>query len=332
MGPDMKKHVRINFVDFWKGFDPTDNMITRRLAPFYELEFCDDPDFLFVSAFGHEHLKHRGVKILYMGENLVPDFNLFDYALGFDRLSFGDRYIRYPNYCFRFASLQSRLKGFVGEPVETRDFCNVVISNGHADECRGRMFELLNAYRPVKSGGRWRNNIGGRVSDKLAFEGGFKFTLAFENTAAPGYVTEKILEAFAGGTVPIYWGAPDVTKDFNPDAFFNCNDYATLEEAVEGIKALDADDAAYARMLAAPVFREDSEGLALMRDDPLVGFLRHILDQSPAAARRRNDMGCAGKCYREDLRFQTAVEDFMSRRCRHLKQILKRRVVKGRWT
>ncbi|CAJ99309.1 alpha (1,3)-fucosyltransferase fragment 2 [Helicobacter acinonychis str. Sheeba] len=34
----------------------------------------------------------------YTGENEVPNFNLFDYAIGFDGLDFKERYLRMPLY------------------------------------------------------------------------------------------------------------------------------------------------------------------------------------------------------------------------------------------
>ena len=48
---------------------------------------------------------------------------------------------------------------------------------------------------------------------------------AFENTYAPGYTTEKIMDAFASGCVPIYYGDPLVVQDFNPDSFINAHDF-----------------------------------------------------------------------------------------------------------
>ena len=40
----------------------------------------------------------------------------------------------------------------------------------------------------------------------------FRFAMAFENANVSGYVTEKIVNAFLAGAIPIYWGHPDVFK------------------------------------------------------------------------------------------------------------------------
>ena len=38
------------------------------------------------------------VKIFYTQENLCPDFNYADYAIGFDNIEFEDRYLQFPIY------------------------------------------------------------------------------------------------------------------------------------------------------------------------------------------------------------------------------------------
>lgn len=56
----------------------------------------------------------------------------------------------------------------------------------------------------------------------------YKFTITMENTAEKGYITEKIVNGLAAGSVPIYFGAPDVTKYFNEDRFINCDVNTTV--------------------------------------------------------------------------------------------------------
>ena len=51
-------------------------------------------------------------------------------------------------------------------------------------------------------------------------------------------------------SIPIYWGNPLVTKDFNPKAFINCNDYDNdFDAVIERIKELDNDPDKYLAML-----------------------------------------------------------------------------------
>lgn len=45
----------------------------------------------------------------------------------------------------------------------------------------------------------------------------YMFSIAMENARYPGNFTEKILDCFATGTIPIYSGDPQIDKVFNPD-------------------------------------------------------------------------------------------------------------------
>ena len=41
------------------------------------------------------------------------------------------------------------------------------------------------------------------------------FSVAIENTLYKGYFTEKVLDCFATGTVPVYLGAEDISSYFD---------------------------------------------------------------------------------------------------------------------
>lgn len=63
-------------------------------------------------------------------------------------------------------------------------------------------------------GGAWPKDLPswhGRCGDKIAVASRYRYALVMESQRQPGYVTEKLLDAFAAGAVPIYWGAPDVS-------------------------------------------------------------------------------------------------------------------------
>jgi len=98
------------------------------------------------------------------------------------------------------------------------------------------------------------NNVGGRVRDKLAFLSAYKFTIAFENSSYPGYITEKILEALVAGTLPIYWGNPMAARDFNPQCFINCHDFEDFDAVIDHVSNVDRDDDLYHQYMTAPIF------------------------------------------------------------------------------
>lgn len=290
----MKKKIKIDFVDFWPDLIKENNFFTDILEKYYDIEISSDPDYVFCSYFDNKHLNYRNcVKIFFIGENMVPDFNLYDYAMGFHYISFEDRYLRLPLYALytQHYDLFYKKHTYSDEYyLSKKKFCNCVISNPYpfADRRRDKMYEALSKYKPVGSGGRYNNNVGGPVKDKISFEKEYKFSLSFENSYSPGYTTEKIVESFAGDTIPIYWGNPRIAEEFNPDSFINCHDFPSLNAVVERVKEIDNDDELFLKMIKAPALNENSLASKYMRDGYADDFLRNIFDQDPKDAIRRN--------------------------------------------
>jgi len=52
----------------------------------------------------------------------------------------------------------------------------------------------------------------------------YMFSVAIENASYETYFTEKIQDCFATGTIPIYYGFPDIGKFFNRDGVIFLND------------------------------------------------------------------------------------------------------------
>ena len=271
--------------------------ILRAVLPFitdhYDLEITQDrdADYVFHSCFGNEVLKYSGIRIFVTGEYVTPNFNTSDYALAFDHLDFGDRYCRLPLIkLFRDAYDTLCAPRPPGETVAAQKtgFCAYVMSNtkNSASE-REQFVDALNIYKPVALGGKWRNNVGGPVEDKTAFQSAYKFVLAIENHSAPGYLTEKFAQAAQSNAVPIYWGDPTITDYLNPKAFINAHDFDSNEELVEYIKKIDQDNQAYCAMLEEP-WLPDQQEPEVWKDSTFAAFLSNIFDQPQEEAYRRN--------------------------------------------
>jgi len=251
----MKQTVRINFSDFWhpdtleaKLNNPLYTLLSKR----FDLEICDQPDFLLFSCFGVNFIRHKGVRIFYTGENVRPNYSLCDWAFGFD-YSDDPRHMRLPYYVWHDLSALQQPRDVETLLAHKTRFCAFVYSNAKA-RYRLKFLDKLSRYKPVDCGGKVRNNIGYLVPNKVAFLQTYKFNIAFENESYPGYTTEKLPEALLGNTVPIYWGNPLVNREFNSAAFVNSHDFRTLDQVVEFVVELDKNDALYRRYLAAPAF------------------------------------------------------------------------------
>jgi len=281
------KPVRVRFVDFWGVFDPENNLLTeglRRLAP---IELTNgDYDILFFGDDGarlHRQLP-AGTKVYFAVENRLPNFRQCDFAFTF-HFSDDERVCRLPYYVLRSGDPRRLIKQeeqIDAVLAEQRGFCSAVISNANPRRTRRRLdfFRRLQARRPIASGGRALNNIGGPVADKIAFLRQYRFNLAFENDAYPGYTTEKLFDAMAAQTVPIYWGNPRVTEDFNTDSFIDVSRFSSDEAALDHILEVAEDRATYERYLRAPYFHENRPS-PYYSVDRLLPFLERILRHRP---------------------------------------------------
>jgi len=108
----------------------------------------------------------------------------------------------------------------------------------------------------------------------------YRFTLAFENSIARDYVTEKFFDPLIAGSVPIVLGAPDVA-DYAPapGSYLDVADFEGPAALARRIRELCADEAAYASMLAwktrgfSPAF---GAMLAANRGDPFLRLAKKL--------------------------------------------------------
>ncbi len=267
------------------------------LKKYYDVEVSDSPDYIFYYESTYEYLNYKCIRIFNTGENVSPDFNLCDYACGIDYMEFGDRYYRLPPYFvatfyskkdlelskdFDFENPKSFTSSDLTKKVE---FCSFVYSNYLADDRRKILLDKINDYKKVNSGGKYLNNIGGPVQNKLEFELNHKFSMAIENSCRDGYTTDRIINSLIANTIPIYWGNPAIGKEFNTKRFINCHEYNSFDEVVQRIKEIDNDDELYLKIINEPIFAEGYTFTKQLEGFEL--FLRNIFDQPLEQAKRR---------------------------------------------
>jgi hypothetical protein len=63
----------------------------------------------------------------------------------------------------------------------------------------------------------------------------YRFSIEIENSYLDNYFTEKLLDCFATGTIPIYWGCPNVGEHFNSEGIIQ---FTTEEELLDIINNL----------------------------------------------------------------------------------------------
>jgi len=252
----MKKKIKIEFCDWWSGFDKTNNYFYNLLKEEFDVIITDNPDYLFFSVFGSKHLQYKCKKIFYTGENVAPPLHYCDYSFSFDYID-DNRNYRLPHYLLYDGYYELQRPKIINESLANRKFCNFIVSNGACQE-RNQFYNELSKYKKVDSGGRFANNIGYAVDNKLKFQSEYKFSIAFENNAYrpqfPGYTTEKIMEPMTVNSVPIYWGNPEIGKEFNTKSFINVYDFNSIDDVINYIEYLDNNDKKYLELLNQPWF------------------------------------------------------------------------------
>jgi hypothetical protein len=56
------------------------------------------------------------------------------------------------------------------------------------------------------------------------------FNISFENNDVIGWITEKIVNSYLAGCIPIYWGPDDIYKYFNKNSFINAKNFNSYED------------------------------------------------------------------------------------------------------
>lgn len=291
------KKIKIKICGYDSADVIADHFIFKTLSKYYDVELSEDPDYVFYHESNYEYLKYDCVRIFYTGENVSPNFNLCDYATGFDYIDFEDRYYRLPLYLIKVFYSEDEIKiagdDYLGKqaPFTKEDlahktgFCSFVYSNYRAEEQREVIFNKLSEYKKVSAGGGYLNNIGARVDNKLKFEMEHKFSIAFENSSRSGYTTEKIVNSLVAKTIPIYWGNPNIGKEFNTKRFINCHDYSSFDDVLARVIEIDKNDDTYLGVLNEPIVAEGYDFDEVKKGFEL--FLTGIIDQPLALAKRR---------------------------------------------
>ncbi len=261
-----KPPLSISFHNFGRSFGGGTGFITRTLSERFTVQVERfGADIEFYSVFGEEIpaqvLQSKALKVWLTGENYDPRHLVYDLYFGFQQNGLlGARSIRFPLWVLYIdwwsksgpmsVEALTGARAFAPRP----HFCNFIYSKDAS--YRAEVFHRLDKRRHVHSLGGVLNNMGGRVGDKLAALRDYRFTMAFENMLAPGYVTEKILQPLASGSIPIYWGGPEARTDFNPTAFIDASAFASADSLIDHVLALADDEEALRSYAEAPIFAD----------------------------------------------------------------------------
>ncbi|MGI6589579.1 MAG: glycosyltransferase family 10 domain-containing protein [Candidatus Iainarchaeum sp.] len=240
-------------------------------------------------------IKDNATTIFWTGENIRPNMKKCHYAFGFDyeETIKNPNYMRLPLYAYYGAGENLvKPKKFNANKIlkEKTKFCNYIYSKDAKE--RVEFYKELLKYKKIEAPGKSMNNnppitpkkssillkplqfaesftgkytISSLISrhfsnwreNVINYQKQFKFSIAFENSSYPGYTTEKIYHPMLANSIPIYWGNPEIKKDFNTKSFVNWHDYNNNKKVVDVIIDLDTNNKKYTKMLSQPWFNKN---------------------------------------------------------------------------
>ena len=267
------------------------------------------------------------VRVGIIGEALTPDFNFFDFALGFDHLTLSgggrSRYFR-PHPLLRYSHY---FKNWFDDSYVSLSHNHLrpylfdyVYSNKAPSPFRQQFFDQLSKHTEIRSYGSDRKNVtnfhfqynvssesqsgSAWIDEKILLQADHLFSICMENGRFDGYTSEKIMTSFAAGSIPIYWGNPSIGLDFNTSRFLDVTHCDTIGAAVEAVLQLSSNTELIAKKLSSPILTGGQSQLLISNREELAAFLRGIF-LNPV--RFRGD-GPA------QLRYETELSDALTKR------------------
>jgi hypothetical protein len=271
--------MKVYFNGFWDGFfnkaDPihigfflrllgdvydTDSERSERVSVSFNM---DEADILVESIFTNTtyiNYKPWRQSFLFTGESyyakcMLETLSLYTCILGFNRTE--ANYVEFPFYIVYLKSFPE----LSFEPTKTipNNYTTAVISNGTQNE-RTRFLDKLDKRMPVMYGGTYKNNIGGKLQGHFAtdslvsFYKNSKFVITMENARIGHYITEKLINGFRAGVIPIYWGSQHIGEHFNSKRFITLDGDTDINSVIDRMENMS--DEEYFKIVNEPIFNE----------------------------------------------------------------------------
>jgi len=167
-------------------------------------------------------------------------------------LTYNDRILTLPNSKFRVAGGETVLNKNIHLKTypELADESlikiypknkNMSMISSNKNMCEGHYFRLkclnsiINNSKNVDIYGIGINPIKGKIEGLKDY----RFSITVENCSFKNYFTEKILDCFLTGTIPIYHGCPNIGDFFNLDGFYTFELENELLNIVDSINEFD---------------------------------------------------------------------------------------------
>jgi hypothetical protein len=209
--------------------------------------------------------KKARVNIFYTGENERPPFGDWDAYLSFDLHSYQGKNAYLPLWWITCTDIAGpNTAPYLNEPVSVttllsrrgvdfqkrRKFCVAFI--GKAYPFRMQALNQISEIENVEVYGAIARKD---TRSKFNASKDFRFVFAFENDLFPGYVTEKVLEAWATGAIPLYWGS-DPLGYINSEAIINLNDFDSFQHFINRVAEVNQNRDLWEQIASQPILKK----------------------------------------------------------------------------
>ncbi len=193
---------------------------------------------------------------------------------------------------FYYPVLAPRIANIV--PFEEKKFCVMVatrLCSKHPRELYSEREKVIRFFEALPSGvfdlyGRnWEKrkfkNWRGATPNKLETIKQYKFSICYENMRdVKGYVTEKIFDCLAAGTVPVYWGASNIGEYVPAECFIDRRQFESETALLEFLNSITEQE--YARYLeSAEAFLRSKEANRFTNQNLVDGFVSSVCKTHP---------------------------------------------------
>lgn len=154
----------------------------------------------------------------------------------------------------KFASMIARWDARGRSPRGT--FTQYVMDNYKHVDCPGGLLHNCE-FAAAPSRNPKFPNTPARPGNKMDFLMPYKFNITFENSYFDYYNTEKVLQQFASGCIPVYWGSDKAFDDFNRKAFIYAPEQFDARKVLDKIIEVDTNNDLYQEILSEKVFNNN---------------------------------------------------------------------------
>ena len=270
--------ITVAYLNFWEDPTNDSyftKFISHNIGEIKLVNPYENPDILITSVFGEisNVIKcNAKCKIFYYGENLnrFPPYNndnllenTFDLIIGFRYTNLDKKLLRFPLWLMYYDFYTTENNNITNNNITNNNILTYIESKYKENikknktifasliarhDREGQRTKICNSlskyeskYGNIMYPGNFRNNtnnIGLSCQDKNNYISQGIYNICPENSVYEGYFTEKIFQAFEGGTIPIYWAIDLPEKGLineNKYCFCNINNEKEMEESIYNV-------------------------------------------------------------------------------------------------